>query len=236
VRKDILRKPTHDHCSTIGTFRTTFILSSWNFNANLSQRLDVRSYRCSPSRGLQAANQKPYPRIELDMRLSPHSGDITDLGPSPEIPTFFHSPPEEISLGPAFWLWDYLRRSGAAGYFIPLSGGIDSCATSVIVYNMCFHLCSAITSDSTPASTRHQVLHDLRRICGEPMESIWTPKTAQEICNRLLHTCYMGTATNSSSDTRRRARELAAAIGAYHTDLNIDTVVSSLTTVSFPVS
>jgi hypothetical protein len=27
------------------------------------------------------------------------------------------------SLGPACWLWDYLRRSGQGGYFLPLSGG-----------------------------------------------------------------------------------------------------------------
>ena len=33
---------------------------------------------------------------------------------------------EEISLGPACWLWDYLRRSGSTGYFLPLSGGMDS--------------------------------------------------------------------------------------------------------------
>lgn len=40
-------------------------------------------------------------------------------------------------LGPACWLWDYLRRSRTQGFFIPLSGGIDSCATAVIVYSMC---------------------------------------------------------------------------------------------------
>jgi NAD+ synthase (glutamine-hydrolysing) len=42
-----------------------------------------------------------------------------------------------VRLGPACWLWDYLRRSGMPGYFVPLSGGIDSCATSVIVWSMC---------------------------------------------------------------------------------------------------
>lgn len=41
------------------------------------------------------------------------------------------------SLGPACWLWDYLRRSKTQGYFVPLSGGIDSCATAVVVYSMC---------------------------------------------------------------------------------------------------
>jgi len=30
---------------------------------------------------------------------------------------------EEIALGPACWLWDYLRRSNQGGYFCPLSGG-----------------------------------------------------------------------------------------------------------------
>jgi hypothetical protein len=39
--------------------------------------------------------------------------------------------------GPACWLWDYLRRSRTQGYFLPLSGGIDSCATATIVHSMC---------------------------------------------------------------------------------------------------
>ena len=34
--------------------------------------------------------------------------------------------------GPACWLWDYLRRSGASGYMLPLSGGADSSATAAI--------------------------------------------------------------------------------------------------------
>jgi hypothetical protein len=50
-----------------------------------------------------------------------------------------------FSLGPACWLWDYLRRSRTQGYFIPLSGGIDSCATSVIVYSMCRLVAEAAT-------------------------------------------------------------------------------------------
>jgi len=40
-------------------------------------------------------------------------------------------------LGPACWLWDYLRRSKMAGFFLPLSGGIDSSSTATIVYSMC---------------------------------------------------------------------------------------------------
>jgi NAD+ synthase (glutamine-hydrolysing) len=43
---------------------------------------------------------------------------------------------EEIAFAPALWLWDYLRRSGARGFFLPLSGGADSAAVASIVASM----------------------------------------------------------------------------------------------------
>lgn len=43
---------------------------------------------------------------------------------------------EEIEHGPALWMWDYLRRSGARGYFLPLSGGADSSAVAALVASM----------------------------------------------------------------------------------------------------
>jgi hypothetical protein len=52
---------------------------------------------------------------------------------------------EEIAYGPAVWLWDYLRRSGAGGYFLPLSGGADSSSTAAIVGAMCQLLLREIT-------------------------------------------------------------------------------------------
>ena len=56
-----------------------------------------------------------------------------DIG-SPAGATPMSSP---ASGGPACWLWDYLRRSRTQGYFLPLSGGIDSAATALIVHSMC---------------------------------------------------------------------------------------------------
>lgn len=53
-----------------------------------------------------------------------------------------------ISLGPACWLWDYLRRSRTQGYFVPLSGGIDSCATATIVFSMCREVVKAVAEGS----------------------------------------------------------------------------------------
>ena len=39
--------------------------------------------------------------------------------------------------GPACWLWDFLRRSGLTGFFLPLSGGIDSSSTACMIASMC---------------------------------------------------------------------------------------------------
>ena len=125
---------------------------------------DVRSHRASSSRSCQAASAERYYRIEVPFAMS--SGQLDQVLDIPAARSFelrYHTPEEEIacvfnfdslarrltcmtiSLGPACWLWDYLRRSRTQGYFIPLSGGIDSCATSVIVYSMCRLVAEAAT-------------------------------------------------------------------------------------------
>jgi NAD+ synthase (glutamine-hydrolysing) len=103
---------------------------------------DVRAHRnSSRSRAFQAqaaAAESTYRRIHVETALSEGSSEaLVDLEQSMPIEVRYHTPEEEIALGPACWLWDYLRRSRSAGYFIPLSGGIDSCATACIVYSMC---------------------------------------------------------------------------------------------------
>ena len=48
---------------------------------------------------------------------------------------------------------------------------------------------------------------------GEPEDSAYVPEDPREFCSRIFHTCYMGT-ENSSVETRKRAKDLAVAIGA----------------------
>lgn len=69
-----------------------------------------------------------------------------------------HIPEEEIAFGPALWLWDYLRRSGARGYFLPLSGGADSAAVAGLVASMAKLVLDSINKGNEDA------LKDLRRI------------------------------------------------------------------------
>ncbi|KAH1358479.1 glutamine-dependent NAD(+) synthetase [Aspergillus fumigatus] len=186
-------------------------------------RHPVRTYRASSSRNMQATRQPPFVRLDLDVRLSRLDDDAEPgLVPSEPISAKYHAPEEEISLGPACWLWDYLRRSGAAGFFLPLSGGIDSCATAIIVHSMCREVVKAVSEGN------QQVIKDVRRLCAEPEGSTWLPRTSQEVCNRIFHTSFMGT-QNSSKETRERAKALSTEIGSYHIDFNFDTVVTAIT-------
>lgn len=130
----------------------------------------------------------------------------------------YHIPEEEIAMGPACWLWDYLRRSGQGGFFLPLSGGVDSSSSATIVYSMCRMIVNAVQGGDA------QVLHDIRKILAD---SEYTPDNPATLCNRLLVTCFMGS-VNSSKETRRRAAQLANQLGSYHIEINIDTAINAL--------
>lgn len=184
----------------------------------------VRAHRSHPSFGMQATSSvRKYPTVEGPFEALAQRKMEFDLKayPTPTRPLRYHSPAEEVALGPACWLWDYLRRCKAAGFFVPLSGGIDSCATSVIVFSMCRLVCEAAQNGNK------QVIADARRLANEDPEGDYVPSDPREFCGRIFHTCYMGT-ENSSKETRKRAKELAHEIGSYHVDLNMDTVVTAV--------
>ncbi|KAA1469135.1 glutamine-dependent NAD synthetase with GAT domain-containing protein [Dentipellis sp. KUC8613] len=183
---------------------------------------DVRAHRTKASRNMQAAQSGGYERIEAPIALSSGKFDeIEEFNKAAQFQVRYHTPEEEIALGPACWLWDYLRRSRTQGYFVPLSGGIDSCATAVIVYSMC-----RLVAEAASRADK-QVIADARRIVGEPDDSGYIPSDPREFCGRIFHTCYMGT-ENSSAETRGRAKALGQAIGSYHVDLNMDNVVTAI--------
>ena len=138
-----------------------------------------------------------------------------------------HTPEEEIALGPACWLWDYLRRSEAAGFFVPLSGGSDSGAVATLVGSMCQLVAKGILGNVP------HVIRDAERMFGaEFVQKIKTDfsdpfPAAQYLANQLLYTCYIGTA-NSSRETRQRAKQLASEIGSYHLNIDMESLVGAL--------
>ena len=187
---------------------------------------DVRAYRgAKASRAVQASQTERLPQIDIDFDMEIEGGKGAESSTllfhtSLPIEPRAHAPEEEIALGPACWLWDYLRRSGAAGYFIPLSGGADSGAVATLVGSMCQLVAKAVREKDTA------VLKDVARWLadGETPDVFADPC---ELANRLLYTCYIGT-ENSSRETRKRAKHLAEQIGAYHLDINMDGLVNAL--------
>ncbi|KAJ2122024.1 glutamine-dependent NAD(+) synthetase [Coemansia sp. RSA 720] len=181
----------------------------------------VRAFRAArTSRSMQAARATPYPRAKAEFALAVELGDFDNsVRPTDPIAVRYHTPSEEINQGPACWLWDYLRRSGQGGFFLPLSGGLDSCSTALIVHSMCRQVTEACLQGD------EQVLKDVRRCVGAGAD--YVPESAQELAGHLFYTCYMGT-ENSSTETQQRARHLAQTIGSYHVDLRMDSVVAAI--------
>eukprot|EP00743_Colponemidia_sp_Colp-15_P002468 GILK01002675.1.p1 GENE.GILK01002675.1~~GILK01002675.1.p1 ORF type:complete len:704 (-),score=84.43 GILK01002675.1:103-2214(-) len=183
---------------------------------------DVRSYRAAvSSRGQQASRTPSVPRVQADIVIANQNWQSIPSAPLSTLKLL--SGEEEIAYGPACWLWDFLRRSGAGGFFVPLSGGADSTAVVAIVGCMCQLVVRAIRAGES------HVLEDVRRVCGNGDDN-YTPHDAAELASRILHTCYMGT-TNSSVVTRTRAKKVAGEIGGYHLDASIDAMVSAVVSV-----
>ncbi|XP_026234551.1 glutamine-dependent NAD(+) synthetase isoform X3 [Anabas testudineus] len=177
---------------------------------------DVRSYRGELCQPHMESEPKPCHRVKVDFSLS--TDDDIYLPAHQPITWLFHTPEEEISLGPACWLWDYLRRSGQAGFLLPLSGGVDSSSTACIVNSMCVLLCQAIEDNNS------QVLEDVRRVVGEQS---YYPQSPRDLCGHIFTTCYMAS-ENSSSDTCNRAKDLSNQIGSTHININIDIAVKGI--------
>ncbi|KAJ9617089.1 glutamine-dependent NAD(+) synthetase [Cladophialophora chaetospira] len=180
----------------------------------------VRSYRSSFSRNVQAAAQPEYPRIDCDLCLSRPADEVStsrSLQHSRPISLKILDPMEEIYMAEAVFLWQYLTRANAAGFFLALSGGLDSATVALFVFGM-----ARLVLESVNAGDEI-VLADLRRITGEKN---FKPTTPQEIVQRIFHTSFMGT-QHSGDETRSRAKRLSQEIGGYHSDINIDETVTA---------
>ena len=175
---------------------------------------EVSSFRRSiSSRSVQATQVDSIERISIDFDLTTPRFIV----PTKPITVFYHQPEEEIAYGPACWLWDYLRRSGSSGYFVPISGGADSSSTVALVGSMCQMVVKSISRGN------QQTLADVRKVLGD---ETYLPSSAHDLANRILHTCYMAS-ENSSKDTKDRAQAISEQIGNFHLNANIDGIVSS---------
>ena len=175
---------------------------------------EVCSFRRSiSSRSVQATQVDNIQRISVDFDLTTSQF----IAPTKPITVFYHQPEEEIAYGPACWLWDYLRRSGSSGYFVPISGGADSSSTVALVGSMCQLVVESVSKGN------QQTLADIREVLAD---ETYVPSSAHNLANRILHTCYMAS-ENSSKDTKDRAQAISQQIGNFHLNANIDGIVNA---------
>ncbi|CAJ1350482.1 unnamed protein product [Effrenium voratum] len=180
---------------------------------------DVRSMRSNfIARSYQASSTPTVPRVEVDFSCGhPEPLSISESQP---IQPYICGPMEEIAYGPSAWLWDYLRRSGQRGYFLPLSGGADSSSTAA---------CQRVFQELTEGTERSKAmtLAEIRKVTRRPF---YTPPSWQDLCGKIFVTCYMAS-EHSGSETRTRAKNLAQQIGANHTSIAIRPMTDAIVKV-----
>lgn len=196
---------------------------------------DVRAYRSAiVSRGIQADRRDVMaPRIMVEdyvpgFRLTCCNSTSNDESPVIPVPPLVDE--EEMGLGLSRYMWDYLCRSTAGGFFLPLSGGVDSGSTSLFVYYMCNKICEIVNMsvDSADKMRLWKVVNDklntfLVSFGRRPGYAKYTKKlptegtkiTTKQLVNIVLHTCNMPTKNNTEA-IRAQASDLARALGSYH--------------------
>lgn len=108
---------------------------------------------------------------------------------------------EQLALSAAAWMWDYLKRSGANGFFLPLSGGIDSALVALLVRVM----------------SRMAFQHGLSSGLDE-----------KALVDKILYSCYIKSELASSIQSQDRARALAQWNHKHHMDILLDPVLNVL--------
>jgi NAD+ synthase (glutamine-hydrolysing) len=111
---------------------------------------------------------------------------------------------EEFARAVALGLWDYLRKSGAQGYVVSMSGGADSAACAVLVSLAVRFALEELGSGGF--ATHLPRVHGLRQALAQE-----DPATAA--INLLLACAYQPT-ENSGKQTRQAAESVARSLGA----------------------
>lgn len=174
---------------------------------------EVERYRSSRGNQGMSTVKNPYKVVTIPgFRLVDSDVDCMFTKPTPQI---VHTGPEERACSTAYWMWDFLRRSGALGFCMGISGGVDSAASLALVAVMC----QMVMESYREASGYNQdvIRSDLERICGK------IPADAREMIGLIAHTAHLST-QSSSSATQTIACNIAEEIGSSHTIGNIDDV------------
>jgi NAD+ synthase (glutamine-hydrolysing) len=180
--------------------------------------IEIDTHRSSiPSRNLQATIL-----ISKSFELLKVSGFYLGIESVSSLSVPIHpiETPREVQIGyvPACYLWDYLRRSTGSGFFIPLSGGVDSACVLLVVSIMCKHVLSVLPT--LEGHNKKTMEDDLIRILGE------IPQRYDEMIQKIVYTAYLSS-NNNTQESKNRAEAVAKEIGSSHVEGCIDDVYNS---------
>ncbi len=132
------------------------------------------------------------------------------VAPVPAWETSAHIKEEEFTRAEALGLFDYLRKSGARGFVVSLSGGADSAATACLVRIMA----ELALAELQPAGVQAKLALD-------------TPIADAHALTRHLLACVYQATHNSSPTTRHAAASLAQALNAEYVEWDVEEVVQA---------
>jgi NAD+ synthase (glutamine-hydrolysing) len=123
----------------------------------------IRSFRlANKSFQKESHGVSQIPRVYIDKYIANNDDEYNLDGPEHKLEIqrlrgIYEYP--HATFEPSLWLWECLKKSKKNGFHIPLSGGKNSAAVALIVYNMCQIIHRHIVDESS-----EEVLFDLRKI------------------------------------------------------------------------
>ncbi len=169
----------------------------------------------SAARLTQVRSSGFAPRLDVEPITVPFTfPPLEPEGPPPPPPAWETGPDlkfEEFTRAVALGLFDYLRKSGARGFVVSLSGGADSTAVAVLVAKMVELAAAELGLEGFVAR-----LGQVPALAGAG--------SVRELVERLLLCVYQPT-RNSSAASREAARGVSEAVGASYRELDVDELV-----------
>jgi predicted amidohydrolase/NH3-dependent NAD+ synthetase len=215
------------------------VTATINLNDIIRQRASVVSHGIQADQRdvhLQRINLaemfKGVKRVE-DFHLASTKQTNFEVTKKMDVPTYEME--YEMGLCMSRYLWDYMIRSGVfGGVFLPLSGGVDSSSTAMVVYMMCDILVNIIQQNEVTEDKERLRTFIINRLkervlmnYDEYLDDIKKLDHPRKLAYIILHTCNMPT-KNNTAEIKGNAELLAQSLGCFHTTVPIEDAFASL--------
>ena len=215
---------------TVRTFRAAAV--SRNIQA-VQKDIDVPRVYINSIAGLETFD---FVKENMDNIDNKYTAPISSVSNSVYMPGEKMTEMEELCLAIARYLWDYLILSSIGGFFLPLSGDVDSSSTALLIYIMCDQIIRIINTTAVEdVRLKSHILKGLNAkiLSGSQYKHFkdhynTTPPpdntqqlTTRDLVNIILHTGNMPT-ENNNTQMRDFAEKVAHAIGSYHINVQIE--------------